>query len=168
MPPQNNRVLRVYINTSVANVYLFGRDVEVERYNPTEHLFRLLDSRVVDGVISLYTIQEIYSYCQNNFPLDALRDVTRLSIIKILQIDLEIASMLTRLEKLVHQRKYQMTDSSDVPHAIIAELRNCDSIITYDSAVHEVTAERSEHFDKIKDVITVMTPEEFLQRYNFV
>lgn len=157
MPPQNNRVHRVYIDTSVANVYLFGRDVEVDRYSPTEHLFRLLDSRVVDGVISLYAIQEIYTYCQDNFPVDALRDVARLSIIKILQIDLEIAPMLTRLEKLIHQRKYQMTDSSDVPHAIIAELRNCDAIITYDS-----------HFDEIKNVITVMTPEEFLQHYNFV
>ena len=157
MPPQNNYVPRVYIDTSVTNVYLFGKDVEIERYVLTEHLFRLLDSRIVDGVISLYTIQEIYSYCQNNFPVDVLRDVTRLSIIEILQIDLEIAPMLTRLEKLIHQRKYQMTDSSDIPHAIIAELRNCDAIITYDS-----------HFDEIKDVIMVMTPEEFLKRYNFV
>ncbi len=157
MPSENNRVLRVYLDASTVNVYLFGKDVEVERYCATEHLFRLLDSRVVDGVISLYMIQEICSYCQNNFPVDDLRDVTRLSIIKILTIDLEIAPMLTRLERLIHQRKYQMTDSSDVPHAIIAELRNCDAIITYDS-----------HFDEIKDVITVMTPKEFLQRYNFV
>jgi len=156
MPLVNNHVPRVYLDTSTANVYLFGKDVEVERYAPTGCLFRLLDSRVVDGVISLYTIQEIYSYCQDNFSVDVLRDVTRLSIIKILQIDLEIAPMLTRLERLIHQRKYQMTDSSDVPHAIIAELRNCEAIITYDS-----------HFDEIKDVITVMTPEEFLQRYNF-
>jgi len=154
MPPRNDHIPKVYIDTSVTNVYLFGRDAEAERYSPTEHLFRLLDSRVVDGVISLYTIQEIYSYCQDNFPVDALRDVIRLSIIKILQVDLEIAPMLTRLEKLVYQRKYQMTDSSDVPHAIIAELRNCNAIITYDS-----------HFDDIKDVIAVMTPEEFLRHF---
>lgn len=157
MPSQKNRVPKVYLDTSVVNVYLFGKDVEVERYSPTKHLLQLVDSRVVDGVISLYTIQEIYSYCQDNFPANVLRDVTRLSIIKTVQIDLEIAPMLTRMERLIHQRKYQMSDSSDVPHAIIAELRNCDAIITYDS-----------HFDEIKDVFTVMTPEEFLQCHGFV
>ena len=62
MPSQNNHVPKVYLDTSTVNVYLFGKDVEVERYGPTEHLLRLVDSRVVDGVISLYTIQEIYSY----------------------------------------------------------------------------------------------------------
>jgi predicted nucleic acid-binding protein len=152
MFPQSTRVPRVYIDTSVANVYLFGQAIEVERYLSTEHLFRFLDSRVVDGVISLYTIQEIYSYCQDNFPVDVQRDVIRLSIIKSLQVDVEIAPMLTRLERLVHQRKYPITDSSDVPHAIIAGLRNCDAIITYDS-----------HFDAINSVIMVMTPEEFLR-----
>lgn len=157
MPSQKNHVPKVYLDTSVVNVYLFGKDVEVERYSPTKHLLQLVDSRVVDGVISLYTIQEIYSYCQDNFPANVLRDVTRLSIIKTVQIDLEIAPMLTRMERLINQRKYQMIDSSDVPHAIIAELRNCDVIITYDS-----------HFDEIKDVVTVMTPEEFLQYHGFV
>jgi hypothetical protein len=52
MSPQSTRVPRVYIDTSVANVYLFGQAIEVERYLSTEHLFRFLDSRVADGLIS--------------------------------------------------------------------------------------------------------------------
>jgi hypothetical protein len=69
---------------------------------------------------------------------------------------MEIAPLLTRFEKLTPERKYPMTDASDVPHAIIASLKNCDAIITYDS-----------HFNDIKTVIPVMTPEEFLQHHNF-
>ncbi|GEM_PF-7002206 len=60
--------MRVYLETSVVVVWLFGAEREPERRPATEALFRLVDEGRVQAVISLYTLQEVYTFCEENFP----------------------------------------------------------------------------------------------------
>ena len=54
-------------------------------------------------------------------------------------------------ERLIHRRRFAITDASDEPHVIVALLSGCDAILTYDT-----------HFDDVREVIPVYTPTELL------
>ena len=148
MPP-------IYVDTSVATVWLFGEEREPARYPATEELFRLIEAGNVQGLISMYTLQEVYVFCEGNFPSDDVRATAKLALRALLLTELEIAPLLRRTlrrtERLLHQRRFPLSDASDQPHAIVAYLNNCQAIITYD-----------EHFGEISQVISAYTPEEFL------
>ncbi|MEW6618973.1 MAG: type II toxin-antitoxin system VapC family toxin [bacterium] len=141
----------VYIDTSVVNINLFGTKKEPERYSIVMNFFNRLNSQEFEGLISLYTLQEIYAFCEDNFPLNYVRKVVKLSFQELLKSELQIIPLLKRSERLVHQRKFPISDLSDQPHAILAYLNGCDAIITYD-----------DHFRDIGSIIKVFTPEEFL------
>lgn len=144
MPP-------IYVDTSVATVWLFGEEREPARYPATEELFRLIEAGDIQGLISMYTLQEVYAFCEGNFPPDEVRATAKLALRALLLTELEIAPLLRRTERLLHQRRFPLSDASDQPHAIVAYLNNCQAIITYD-----------EHFGEISQVISAYTPEEFL------
>jgi hypothetical protein len=58
--------LKIYLDTSVINVYLFGRysDIEADRFPVVNGLFELINSKKLRAIVSLYSIQEIYSFCK--------------------------------------------------------------------------------------------------------
>jgi len=144
MPP-------IYVDTSVVTVWLFGKKQELTRYPATEQLFGLIETGDIQGLISLYTLQEVYAFCEDNFPSDEVRATAKLALRELLLTELDIAPLLKRTERLLHQRHFPLSDASDQPHAIIAYLNHCQAIVTYDS-----------HFEEISQVIKVYTPEEFL------
>lgn len=147
MPP-------IYVDTSVVDVWLFGEQKEPTRYPATAELFRLIAAGDVQGLISLYTLQEVYVFCESNFPPDEVRITAKLALRTLLLTELDIAPLLRRTERLLHQRRFPLSDASDQPHAIIAYLNDCQAIVTYDT-----------HFEEIGQVINVYTPEKFLAKW---
>jgi predicted nucleic acid-binding protein len=145
--------LKVYIDTSVTNIYLFGKfsEKETSRSLPVHYLFKLINSGKTHAVISLYSIQEIYAFCKKIFHPDEAGHIARLALSVLFQNEFELTGLLRREDQLLHRRKFIMNDLTDLPHAISAYLNNCAAIVTYDS-----------HFQKIKSKISVYTPEELI------
>jgi predicted nucleic acid-binding protein len=73
-------------------------------------------------------------------------------LIKILSSGVLLLTMVKREDRINYEHKFRkLKDKSDIPHAILAFINNC-KIVTYDK-----------HFNAIKDVIQIITPEEILK-----
>lgn len=149
--------MRIYLDTSVINIYLFGKYSEVEagRFPAVSKLFELINSKKVLAIVSLYSIQEIYSFCKKIFYSDDIGHISRISLSVLFRNEFELSGLLTREERLLNKARFNMDDLSDQPHAISAFLNKCDAIVTYD-----------EHFQKIKDIISVYTPQEVVSKFS--
>jgi len=141
--------LKIYLDTSVINVFLFGRysDTEKPRLPATKRLFSLMDEKHIDAVISLYSIQEVFSFCKKIFASEA-GHVARLALSELFMHNFELSGLLTRQERLLNRTRFNMPDLSDQPHAISAFLNKCDALVTYDT-----------HFQHIKGNLSVLSPE---------
>ena len=144
--------MKAYFDTSVANVFLFGEEREKERYRSVIKVFDALNEGKMEGLISMYTLQEIHAFCQQNFPEEDANRVARLAFLRLLENALDVCPLLTRLEKTLNQRRFPISDRSDLPHVIVADLQGCDAILTYDS-----------HVDEVEDWIRIYSPESFLR-----
>ncbi len=142
---------RVYLDTSVAIVLLFGREKEPERYAGVQRLFEAIDSGQVVGLVSVYTVQEVCLFCREHFPEQAPEQVAALALRTLFQHDLRLVPLITRAEKLAHVRTFEIRDAADRPHAIAAYVNRCDAIVAYD-----------EHFEDIADKLPYLHPEELL------
>lgn len=144
--------MKIYLDTSVINVYLFGRfsEAEAKRFPVVIRFFDLINSNKVHAVISLYSIQEVFVFCKAIFGSET-GNIARLAFLELFKNEFTLTGLLTREERLLHRVKFILDDLSDHPHAISAYLNDCDAIVTYDS-----------HFLQIKDNISVYTPEEII------
>jgi predicted nucleic acid-binding protein len=145
--------LKAYLDTSVINIYIFGRysDIDGKRLIPVKKLFKLINNRKIHALVSLYTVQEIYSFCKKVFPREDVGHIAKNAIAELFKNKFELVGMLTREERLLHSTRFILNDQSDQPHAISAYLNNCNAIITYDT-----------HFKKIESKISIYTPEEVI------
>lgn len=143
--------MKVYFDTSVVNVFLFGKEREKARYPSVIEVFDALNKGKIEGLISMYTLQEIHAFCQQNFPEEDANRVARLAFLRLLENELDVCPMLTRLEKTLNQRRFPISAPSDLPHVIVADLQGCDAILTYDT-----------HFNEVKDRIRIYSPESLL------
>lgn len=144
--------MKAYLDTSVINIYIFGQysDIDAKRVPHVKKLFERINSGKIHALISLYTIQEIYSFCKKVFPGDVGR-ISRLALADLFKNEFELTGLLTREERLLHRTRFNLNDQSDQPHVISAYLNGCNAIITYD-----------EHFKKIKDKIAVYSPDDVI------
>lgn len=145
--------MRAYLDTSVINVYLFGHysDLDSARVSPVKKLFGQINSHKVNALVSLYTVQEVYSFCKRVFPSGDVGKIARLALSDLFKNEFELAGLLTREERLLHRTRFLLNDQSDQPHIISAYLNKCDAIITYDG-----------HFKKAANQILVYSPEEVI------
>ncbi len=148
--------MKIYLDTSVINIYLFGKYSENEaiRFPAVDKLFELVNAKRVHAVVSLYSIQELYSFCKKIFSPDDVGHISRTFLSVLFSSKFELAGLLTREERLLHRSKFDRVDLSDQPHAISAFLNKCDSIVTYDR-----------HFQKAKHIISVCDPEEVIKKF---
>lgn len=116
--------MRIYLDTSVIAVYLFGKHSEAEagRFPPVKKLFDLINAHKVSATISLYTVQEIYSFCKRTFGPDDAGYISRISLAELFTNDFKLAGMLTREERLLNRARFAIDDLSDQPHVISAYL----------------------------------------------
>jgi len=149
--------LKIYLETSVIIIKLFGASSEQERYRYpfVESLFELINEKRVNAITSLYTLQELYAFCQDICTVDEIEHFVKDAFRELFLNELGIIGLLTREQKLIYGRQFaSIVDASDQPHAITASLSGCHAIVTYDS-----------HFDVIEDQIVIHTPESFLREF---
>lgn len=141
--------MKFYLDSSVVNVFLFGVEKEPERYPEVVALFDVINAGRADGVISVYTVQELCVYCRDFFPTDVFATVARLAMQKLMNVRLQLVPLLTREEKIQHAREFSIRDPSDQSHAILAYLYHCDALVAYD-----------EHFVDISHLVPYLQPGE--------
>lgn len=146
--------MKLYLDTSVVNINLFGGFSEREkgRYPQVVALFDAINSGRTDAIVSLYTMQEVYGFCRQICSEDEIEFFAREVFCELLENKIGIVGLLTREQRLIHRRRFAIHDPSDEPHIIMAVLSGCDGIVTYDS-----------HFDTVRNRIQVYTPEEVLR-----
>lgn len=142
---------RIYIDTSVVVAKLFGQKVAPSRHTAASEVFEFMRARKVIGVISFYTLHEIYWFCMDNFSAEESREKARLALLNVLEIEVELVPLLAREDRIYYRRRFPIRDSSDQAHAISAFVNNCDAIVAYD-----------ERFQDTSHVIEYLKPEEFI------
>lgn len=145
--------MRVYIDTSAAVAKLFGKTVAPARHNFASQVFNFVEQGKIVGIISFYTLHEIYWFCIDNFPIEQAKKKARFALFTILGFNIELAPLVAREDRIVYSRRLPISDTSDQMHAISAFTNGCDAIVAYD-----------DHFQEVSDVIEYLKPEELIQR----
>lgn len=141
--------MRAYLETSALVVYCFGKKLEADRYKSVETLFNKINSAEIKGVVSFYSLHELFIFAIENFPPNISRKIGKRALEDILKNRVEIIPLLNREQRIRYSHEIKLNDASDIPHAILAFIEKCDCIITYDS-----------HFNNINNIIKILQPEE--------
>lgn len=140
--------MKVYLDTTIITLLLFGQKRNPERFEEVRQLFDAIDNGQVAAVISIYALQELCSFCYANFPTEDAPTVTRLAFYELL-----LTPLLSRTDRIVLSRRFPIRDASDQAHAGVAHREGCSYIITYDH-----------HFQDIADLLPSLTAGELLNR----
>ncbi len=143
--------MRAYLETSALVVYCFGRKLEPKRYKDVEALFDKINSQDITGVVSFYSLHELFIFAIENFSPDISRNIGKRALEEILKTKVEIIPLLNREQRIRYSSNIKLKDPSDIPHAILAFIEKCDCIVTYDA-----------HFNEISTIIKINKPEELL------
>ncbi len=143
--------MRAYLETSALVVYCFGRKLEPERYKSVKALFDKISLQEITGVVSFYSLHELFIFATENFSPDISRNIGKRALEEILKTRVEIIPLLNREQRIRYSSDVKLKDPSDIPHAILAFMKKCDCIATYDA-----------HFDDINTIIKINQPEELL------
>lgn len=143
--------MRAYLETSALVVYCFGRELEPERYKSVKALFDKINSQDITGVVSFYSLHELFIFAIENFSPDISRSIGKRALEEILKTKVEIIPLLDREQRIRYSSNIKLKDPSDIPHAILAFIEKCDCIVTYDA-----------HFDDISTIIKINKPEKLL------
>ncbi len=143
--------MKVYLDTSVISIQLFGdfSESERERYADVQALFARIDSGEITASVSFYVFQELYAICAELADASELEVFVREVFLELLRLKIGIFRLLTREERLIHRRRFTIRDSSDESHVVAALISGCEVIVTYDT-----------HFEDVRDLIPVRTPSE--------
>jgi len=144
-------VTRAYLETSALVVYCFGRNLEPERYKSVKNLFDKINTQDITGVVSFYSLHELFIFAVENFSPDISRNIGKRAFEEILKTRVEIVPLLNREQRIRYSSDIKLKDPSDIPHAILALIEKCDCIVTYDA-----------HFDDINTIIKINQPQDLL------
>jgi len=145
--------MKVYLDTTVLTLLLFGREHHPERHAEVQALFEALDAGRLQAVVSIYALQELCTYCYANFPIEHAPVVARLAFHELLGHEVLLVPLLTRADRIVLTRRFLMRDPSDQVHAATAYREGCAIIATYD-----------QHYQAIADRLPSLTAAEVLSR----
>jgi len=145
--------MKVYLDTTVITLFLFGQQRHPERYAEVRPLFEALDAGRLQAVVSIYALQELTSFCYATFPADCAPQVTRLALHELLGHELLVVPLLTRTERIILSRRFPMRDPSDQVHVATAHREGCEAIVTYD-----------QHYQDVADRFVCLTAGETLER----
>ncbi|MCZ7402600.1 MAG: PIN domain-containing protein [Candidatus Methanoperedens sp.] len=143
--------MRIYLDTSILVELCFGMKLEPNRYKSVKALFDKINSDKITGVVSFYSLHELFIFARENFSSDISRYIGKTALEEILKNRVEIIPLLNREDRIRYSNSIKLNDASDIPHAILAIIEKCDCIVTYDS-----------HFDDINMIIKIFRPEELL------
>lgn len=144
--------MRIYLDTSVVNAFLFGETKEKIRYLHSSKMFEFIELGKITGIISFYTLHEVYWFCLDNFPQNKAKEKARIALLSLLKRKLEIVPLLYRKDKIYYKNRFPIRDSSDQVHAISAFINKCDVLSAYDN-----------HYKDISNIIRYLQSEELLE-----
>ena len=104
---------RIYLDASVVNVRLFGQEKEAERYAHVLRLFEAIDEGKVVAIVSIYTLQEICIFCRDRLTVKEPEKVAWLALRELFQHELGVVPLLTRMQKIVHSRTFEIAPNPD-------------------------------------------------------
>jgi predicted nucleic acid-binding protein len=145
--------MKVYLDTTVITLLLFGQRLHPDRHAEVKALFEALDAGRLKGVVSIYALQELCAYCYANFPSEQAPEVARLALHELLGHKVLLVPLLTRVDRVTLSRRFPMRDPSDQVHAATAYREGCAFIVTYD-----------QHYQDISDRFPSLTASEVLVR----
>lgn len=145
--------MKVYLDTTIITILLFEQTLQSARYGEVKQLFAQLDAGRLQAVVSLYALQELCAYCYSNFPAEQAPRVTRLACHELLSHELLLFPLLSRMDRIVLNRRFPMSDTSDQAHTATAYHAGCTAIITYDH-----------HYQEVAGQIAVLTAGEVVAR----
>ncbi len=146
----------IYVETSVLAVFTIAKGKEPERYEDVARLMKLIEQGEIEALTSFYALNELYMLAFHNAE-NAVKGLYEGSAViqEVLSTGLLLAPMLSRHQRLVLRPRFKaITDSSDIPHAIVAYLWGCQAFITYDS-----------HFQVVESLLNIQTPDEFIREH---
>lgn len=143
--------MRIYLDTSILVEYCFGRKLEPNKYKSVKALFDKINSKEITGIVSFYSLHELFIFAIENFSSDISRYVGKTAFEEILKNRVEIIPLLNREDRIRYSNTIKLNDASDIPHVILALIEKCNCIVTYDS-----------HFDAISTIIEISRPEELI------
>jgi len=143
----------LYIETSVLVAYTITREREKDRFNYTSSLIQKINEGKLEALTSFYTLIELFTIAvENSEDFKQGSSDAKDILLEILSTKIIISKMLTREERLINRHLFrEIVDTSDIPHAVVAYLYECEKIVTYDK-----------HFLKASHVIPVIKPEDLL------
>jgi predicted nucleic acid-binding protein len=145
----------LYLDTSVLLAWTLTQSAEPNRGAATKAFMARLKAGALSGATSFYALHEVYLFAIENapdFPTGAAFGKSALE--QILSQPLRILPFVSRVERGLHARKFRaLRDLSDLPHALVAYVYQCEAIVTYDS-----------HFRAVAHVIPCKRPEDYLAR----
>lgn len=130
--------MRIYLETSALVEYCFGKKLDLNKYKSVKALFEKINSKDITGVVSFYSLHELFIFAIENFSSDISRSIGKTAIEEILKNRVEIIPLLGREDRILYSSIIKLSDASDIPHAILATIEKCDCIVTYDSHFKEL------------------------------
>jgi predicted nucleic acid-binding protein len=145
----------LYIDTSVLLAHTLTQTVEPTRATAADAFFARIRTGTLSGATSFYALHEVYLFALDNAPDFSTGAVYgKAALEKILSLPLVLLPFVSRIERGLHARKFRaLRDPSDLPHALVASVHQCEAIVTYDA-----------HFRAIASLIPCKRPEDYLPR----
>lgn len=143
--------MNVYLDASVLIAYLYPTTADPNQVRQAQNLFDAHETARLQATVAFYSLSELYGYVYSNYPEEQCNDIFRASLAKLFNAPLTVKPFVDRTDVAQLRRRFTISDSSDVPHVVAALAFGCSAIITFDH-----------HFNQVRDVIPVFTPDEFL------
>jgi predicted nucleic acid-binding protein len=112
--------MKIYLDTCVLVVFLYGEFEEPERFRSTRALFDRIEAGEIEAVISFYAMQEIYGYIVRKSPPEDVDVAFRTGMLALFGLPLVVVPYLDRTRLEVWRRKTSARDATDIPHLAVA------------------------------------------------
>ncbi|MBN1887436.1 MAG: type II toxin-antitoxin system VapC family toxin [Thermoflexales bacterium] len=129
--------MKIYLDTSVLVVFLYGEIEEPERFRSTRALFNRIEAGEIEAVISFYAMQEIYGYIVRKSPPEDVDVAFRTGMLALFSLPLVVVPYLDRTRLEAWRRKTSARDVTDIPHLAVAMERRCDVMAAYDETFRQ-------------------------------
>ena len=143
--------MSVYLDTSVLIPFLFEETGQPIKAESAKRLFHAIADQQTSGLITFYTLPEIYAYVVENYVESQVNETVRVGLVELFRAPLIVKPFVDRVDVEKFRRRFTISDASDVLHVAAAVHYGCSAILTFDH-----------HFAQVANVIPVYTPNEFL------
>ncbi|MBI4673550.1 MAG: PIN domain-containing protein [Chloroflexi bacterium] len=141
----------VYLDSSVLIAFLYEERDQSEKFSAAQRFMEAVRQKKVQAAVSFYALPELYDFVKSHQSEIEVSSVFRLGLVELFLVPLDIFPFLSRELFNDSRKKIVIVDADDARHVAVALTRQCSAIITFDH-----------HFQQVRDLIPVFTPDEYL------